>query len=248
MEDLTQMIDDTRIRKNIYDTIIVKLSKIKYTDSNSKKWKLTMINNSYFVDTPQQQDNVYNGLKVIFVSEDFNLYNMCNLSDEQLNNMYISHFKNLNSMQYSNFISNINSGKITSYDDLIFSPFDGYDYFKINSDFQKQLVHKHSTFDYNKQLDGVINDLINYNYICPFEWTEPGKTTITQSEYNTCKNIAQRINNNDNPVLQKLTSIPKTQCNDGSRCIDRIEKLAEILDTNVLETDEQAEDSEDEDI
>lgn len=234
--DLQNMLDDLKVRNNIYNIILNKLSKINYTDENGEKWYLSFINSEFIQDTSiiEKKDNYFKGLKLVFISERLNLETYCSYPDSYLERIS-NNFKNLSEFNLSNLINNVSSGKIDNYETIPFSPFDSGNDFMLDINLQKNVIKKHDTNDYgHKHFDGALFELIRYNYNCPNNWQNiQGK--MTEPEIKVCKDIATKINSSDNALIKEITSIDPNNydCStDINKCMDRINKLVDLYNVN----------------
>jgi len=242
-DDLQRMLRDFNVRENIYNTILYKLSLIKYVDDKGVEWKLTMCSNKLGQDY-SRTPNVMHGLEIIFVRSNIKLTDLSSQPDSWfLKNA--DAFNNLSNLNYSNFINNVNSGKIdTSYKNSL-SPFSGN--VVISDVIEESLVKKSDTTDYaHNHLSGAIFELVRYNYRCPNNW-ETIKSLMTKPEINTCVNIASKVSSSDDPIIKQITNIPKKYIADSSsclrnerECLHRINKLVSIYNQEELEKMELA--------
>lgn len=228
--DLQNMLDDFQVRKNIYITILKKLSNIKYTDENNQKWYLSLINNEVFDKTPL---NYFKGLKLIFVSKNhLPLKQYCITMDENLDR---AHFKELSELNFSNLINNVNSGKIDNFQNNRFLPFDGGNTFMLDVKIQKEVIKQHDIKDYaHTHLDGALFELIRYNYNCPNNW-ENMANKMTAPERKLCTDIASKISTSKDPVIEKIIELkPSTACSNENKnaCMKRINTLVNLYNEN----------------
>lgn len=235
-DDLQEMLDDFKVRRNIYNTILEKLSKIKYTDERGERWYLSFINSKLFQDTSviQNTSNYFKGLKLILISERLTLERYCSYPDNHLISSQISnYFKNISEFNFSNLINNVSSGKIENFQTNSFSPFDGENIFMLDVELQKEVIKKHDTTDYaHNHFNGALFELIRYNHNCPNNW-ENMRDKMTPPETNLCYNIASKISSLNDPILQEITSLGPINCTaDRKKCIDRINKLVSLYNVN----------------
>ena len=248
--DLQQMLIEENVRENIYNTILYKLSKIKTQDGDF----LTICDSNLFLDADNPNNNnpnVFQGFKLIIAKK---TTRMIDLSTKN-NDWYTSNavlFRNLTYIELSNFVNNINAGKITNYESS--SPFLGYKSFFISDAIVKsqKLVEQHDINDYkHTHLDGAIFNLIKYNNSCPNNWLQK-KSKMTKQEINTCNNIAKKISLTQNDLINKITGIPPNDCQGESDCLKRINKLTEIFNPDEVREqglkDSQSDDIDDDDI
>jgi hypothetical protein len=237
IEDLQNMLIDFSVRENIYNTIIERLSFIKYVDSNNTRWKLTMCSNKLLDTTTDDNPNIINALKVIFTKEDVDISTLNTCSDLFITE-HADLFKNLDEVNFSNFINNINAGKITegylNSPSPFLSPYNDNMFISIEN--KNKIIKQHDTTDYESDIfDGAIYELIRYKYGCPNNW-EDDSSKMTQPEINKCIEIANNINKNGHPIISDITQISTRAglsnelCNANKKhCTERIKALAMYL-------------------
>jgi hypothetical protein len=240
IEDLQKMLNELNVRINIYNTILYKLSLIKFTDINGIQWKLTMCSNKILEDNTINPDNiVVHGLKVIFTKEGTLLNDLSNKPDTWIYQNR-QNFKNVEQIEFGNFINNINSGMVTTGYEKSRSPFlspINYELF-VSNEKEQLLINKADMTDYSYDLlSGSVFELIRYNYGCKNNW-ENNMSNMTQSEIQNCTKIAYNISKINDPIINRITEIePKNYSNtedclkDKNRCLQRIKKLSSIYET-----------------
>ena len=219
---LQHLLNDYHVRFNIYNTILSRLYKI----TKDNRWRLTMVN-SDILNT--QQNQTFSGLKVVFTTA--TLEEMC-LKDDSWILENINKFKNLDDVDYSNFISNINSGKIVYNNNMApakiteVNPFTGDKYNLIDAETQTKLLIKSPLGITNPDLN-VIYDLIKFNKSCPNDWNlkDPLPVNMSAPEAAKCIEIAKKISDLNDPLLTKLLQNQQTvDCKDAA-CLTRISEL-----------------------
>ena len=185
-----------------------------------------MVNNN-ILNT--QHQNTYVGLKLIFTSA--TLEEMCTQPDGWI--LQNSHkFMNLDVMDYSNFISNVNAGKVFYTNNIqpeeipVIEPFKGYNENLITLPSQTLLLAKPSLGITNPDLT-VIYDLIKFNRSCPDGWnsTVTRPKNMTDAELGKCEEIAKKISGLNDPLLTKLLQTGRTDACTGDACLKRISEL-----------------------
>lgn len=234
--DLQNMLDDLKVRLNIYNIILKRLSEIKYTDEKGENWYLSFINSNLFQDTSiiENKLNYFKGLKLVFISKRLDLETYCSYPDNYLISSTISNnFKNLSEFNLSNLINNVSSGKIDNYETITFSPFDSGNVFMLDINLQKNVIKKHDTIDYgHNHFNGALFELIRYNHNCPNNW-ENIKDKMTAPEQKVCYDIAAKISSLNNPLIQNITSLGSIDCStDRINCMNRINKLVSLYNVN----------------
>lgn len=245
--DLQKMLDECLVRKNIYNTILKKLSNIKYIDKNQQKWKLSFINSNLFEENPllRKYPNHFKGLKLIFISENLTLQDYCSYSDNQIvGDQSISNkFRMLTELDFSNLINNVNAGKIENFNSDPYKAFEGEEKNLIDYKLQLQTIKQHNTNDYgHNHFSGALFELIRYNYNCPNNWQEMSDK-MSPIELNICSDIASKISNSKEKLIQDITSLDPATCSNGNqKCLERINKIVELYNANSMLIKDQEDD------
>jgi len=245
-EDLQNMLDELRVRKNIYDTILTKLSNIKYKIGDNDYY-LSIINNNLLTQNPlfATFTNHFKGFKLIFVKSNIDLKIIQSLSDQELLRIHSSDLIDLSDTNISNLINNISSGKILNYDTNKYAAFYGSDDCLIDNQIQRRIILPHDTEDYgHKHFNGALFQLIRYNYNCPNKWEELGDK-MNPLEKSVCEDIAKKISISDEKLIQDITGLPPQLC-DQQNCLERINKLVELYNNNLIPTLNDDDDDDDE--
>jgi len=236
--DLQRMLDECFVRKNIYNTIFQKLSNIKIRDT-SGQYYLSMINNNLFEQNPffAKYTNHFKGFKLIFISDRLTLQKYCTYFDNQIRDdtSISNNFINLSAQNFSDLITNVNSGKITNYNDNPYSAFYSSYNSIIEQNLQLQTVEQHNTYDYGRNhFNGALFELIRYNYNCPNNWPQL-RDKMTPLELNVCSDIAQKISSSNENLIKTITSIDPSTCTGlDETCLSRINKLVDLYNADSL--------------
>jgi hypothetical protein len=245
--DLQNMLVELEVRKNIYNTILTKLSNIKYKN-NTDEYYLSMINNNLLTQNPLFTNftNHFNGFKLIFVKSNVDLNYLKTKPDEGLGSGLID----LTDINISNLINNVSSGKILNYNTNEYAAFYGGDDCLIDFALQSVVISQHDIKNYGRShFNGALFELIRYNYNCPNNWTEL-RDKMNPLEVSVCSDIAKKISESNDKVIEDITQMKPKTCDvrgDPKNCLERINKLVEIYNVNNVDDNDDVDDDVDDD-
>jgi hypothetical protein len=251
--DLQTMLAELEVRKNIYNTILTKLSNIKYKN-NTDEYYLSMINNNLLTQNPLFTNftNHFNGFKLIFVKSDnsdvsnVDLNDLKTIPDEGLGSGLID----LTDINISNLINNVSSGKILNYNTNEYAAFYGGDDCLIDFELQSNVILQHDITDFGRRhFNGALFELIKYNYNCPNKWSEL-RDKMNPLEVSVCGDIAKKISESNDKIIEDITQMKPKTCDvrgDPKNCLERINKLVEIYNVNNVDDNDDVDDDVDDD-